>query len=239
MRPRRSITTILLLGAMASASVALGQSTDATPEACSETGFTPQLMTPSAGHLPRDGAFVVGLFPGDSGPSDALPPLTLTRGRRSIALKSEPIAPGLFRVGHEERRIGGGYTLNGVSGSPQLLFRRSTIPAPPAAPRLERIERYFVANAAGRRLEVRGHFAFPLPDDVVAVVTYWGDDAEPDAFVRSSPTQRSLVLFSSTGRCDAHPEGTTPPPEAGGAVRVAFVDRHGQLSPPSEPRPLQ
>jgi hypothetical protein len=151
----------------------------------------------------------------------------------------EPIAPGLFRLRADAQRLRGSYDLSGLPGAPPLTFRRAALPPPPVAPGLERAERYLVASGAERRLEVRAHFSFPLPPDVVAVVSAWGEDDTPDAWVRSSPTQRSLVLFTTRGECDPVPQGASTPPQTGGTVRVAFVDRHGQLSPLSEARPIE
>lgn len=234
-RSRRFLWSAALAACLL-AQVALAQDGD---EPCARPGFSAQLMTPAAGYLPRDGALVVGMFPGGSGPSTLPPGIALTRGRRSIALRSETIAPGLFRLIPETQRLGGSYVLSGVAATPQLLFRRTPLAAPPTAPALERAERYLVASGSERRLEVRAHFGFPIPEDVVAVVSYWGDDATPDAFTRAAPTQRSLVLFTTTGPCDAHPEGTSAPPQTGGRVRVAFVDRHGQLSQISDAQAIE
>lgn len=234
---RRSLTSALVLTAvaLATASVAVGQD----PPSCPEQGFVPQLMTPPAEYLPDAGGLVVGLVPGGRDASGTLPALSLTRRRQTVALRSEPIAPGLFRLRADAQRLRGSYALSGLPGAPQLTFRRGALPPPPVAPGLERAERYLVATGDERRLEVRAHFAFPLPPDVVAVLSAWGDDDTPDAWVRSSPTQRSLVLFTTRGDCGAAPAGARNPPQTGGTVRVAFVDRHGQVSPLSEPRPIE
>jgi hypothetical protein len=234
------IALVLTALAFVTASVAVGQD----PPPCPQQGFVPQLMTPPAEYLPGSGGLVVGLVPGGSDASGTLPALSLTQRRRTVTLRSEPIAPGLFRLRADTQRLRGSYALSGLPGAPQLTFRRGALPPPPVAPGLERAERYLVASGDARRLEVRAHFAFPLPPDVVAVVSAWGEDDAPDAWVRSSPTQRTLVLFTvdardGRGECDAAPEGASRPPEAGGTVRVAFVDRHGQVSPLSEPRPIE
>ncbi len=237
MRPRDGRLFAAVLSAMLSLLVtaALAQDGDT---GCPPRGFTAQLVTPAAGTLPPAGALVVGLFPGGSGPSALPPGLALSRRRASVALRSETIAPGLYRLIPETERLAGSYALSGVAGSPQLVFRRAPLAAPPAVPALERAERYLVASGSERRLEVRATFGFPIPEDVVAVVSYWGDDDAPDAFTRAAPTQRSLVLFTS-GECDPYPDGTRAPPQAGGRVRVAFVDRHGQVSQLSEARPIE
>jgi hypothetical protein len=160
----------------------------------------------------------------------------LRRGRRSVALLSERIAPGLYRlVPDPQQRLAGSYDIDGIAGAPALVFGRPGRPAVPTAPALERVERYFVASAEGERTEVRAHFAFPIPEDIVAIVSYWGEDAEPDAFARALPSSRSSVIFATPSRCAALPEGASAPPD-GAQMRVAFVDRFAQLSRPSEPR---
>lgn len=234
MRARAVLFSLFSLSAIAASAA---PSAIAQEDACPEAGFSAQLVTPAAGYLPQGGALVVGLFPGGSGESALPDGLALTRGRRSVALRAEAIAPGLFRLVPETARLSGSWALAGIAGAPQLVFRRAPLPAPPTAPALERAERYLVASDGERRLEVRAHFGFPIPEDVVAVVSYWGDDEEPDAFARAAPTQRSLVLFATGPGC--HPEGTRPPPATGGRVRVAFVDRHGQTSALSEARPIE
>src|SRR5690606_31648759 len=230
MRRRIPFALVLTAAALATASLALGQE----PAECPPEGLVPQLMTPPAEYLPADGALVVGLFPGGSDTRGELPPLALTRRRQTIALRSEAIAPGLFRL-VPESRLRGRYDLTGLS-APQLYFRRAALPPPPTTPVLERVERYLVASGGEPRMEVRAHFAFPLPPNVVAVVSAWGEDEEPDAWARSTPTQRSLVL-AARGQCDAALGAS--PPQTGGSVRVAFVDRHGQVSPLSEAKPIE
>lgn len=237
MRRTSTIAPVLIAIAVATTSIALGQEPS---DSCAPRGLVPQLMTPAADYVPQGAALVVGLFPGGSDTSGALPPIALTRRRRTVALRSEPIAPGLFRLVPETERLRGRYEVSGLSAARQLHFRRGTLPPAPAAPRLERVERYLVASGGERRLEVRAHFAFPLPTDIVAVVSAWGDDDdEPDAFVRSSPTQRSLVLFTTRGECEPALEGASAPPQTGGTVRVALVDRHGQVSPLSEAHSIE
>ena len=224
---RASFSCLVLLAA---ASVAVAQDTS-----CPDATFQAQLMTPPALRIPRDAGLVVGLFFG--GTLRDLPPVSLTRRRRETAFVREEIAPGLFRLRPDTERIYGRWTLTGLPGVPPLIFGRPGIGAAPTQPRLERVERYLVASAEGSRSEVRAHFAFPIPEDIVAIVTYWGDDPEPDLFVRSVPTSQEIVLYASTGDCSQLPPGASAPP-IDGNVRVAFVDQYAQMSPRSEPASL-
>lgn len=211
------------------ASAAFAQEGDDAP--CPEATFSPRLLTPPALTIPRDAALVVGLV--DPGTFRALPPISLVRGRRETATVREPIAPGLWRLRPDARRIYGQWQLSVVPGATPLVFGRPGIGPPPIVPRIERVERYLVAGADGSRTELRAHFAFPVPETVVAAVLFWGDDAQPDGFAPTVATAQELVLYAQRGRCPRLPQGATPPP-ASGTVRVAFVGRYGQVSPLSE-----
>lgn len=235
-RPRWAFgAAVLVVTAGALVSTAPWSSARAQEESCPPARFGAQLLTPLTGRHPRDAAMVVGLVPGGS--LTALPPLMLTRRRREIATATEEIAPGLYRVRADTRRIYGRYRLEGVQGDPEVLFGRVPPSAAPSAPSLDRVERYIVASASGERTEVRAHFRFPIPAGVVAAVAFWGDDATPDLWARAVPTRSETVLFSRTGNCEQLPEGASPPPESGN-VRVAFVDKLGQMSAPSGPQSL-
>lgn len=225
----RRLAPFVLCLVLASAAVA-------QDDACREATFSPRLLTPPALTIPRDAALVVGLV--DEGTFRALPPVALVRGRRQTALIQEPIAPGLWRLRPDARRIYGQWQLSGVPGATPLVFGRPGVDPAPITPRIERLERYLVAGADGTsRTEVRAHFAFPIPETVVAAVVYWGDDAQPDGFAPTVATSQEVVLHRQTGDCARLPEGATAPP-ASGTVRVAFVGRYGQVSPPSEPARL-
>jgi len=216
-----------LLSALLIASSALAQDAPACPEGT----FGLRLLTPPSGRIPRDAAFVVGLS--GEGTFRELPPIQLNRGRRDVAMIRETIAPGLFRLRPDTRRIWGRWQI-GVPGAPPILFGRPGTGSPPTRPRLERVERYRVASGGASRTEVRAHFGFPLPDGVVAVVAFWGDDDQPDGWAQAVPTARDIVVSRVEGDCPQLAPGATAPPESG-SVRVAFVGRYGQLGPISEP----
>ncbi|MEQ8459025.1 MAG: hypothetical protein RLO52_34395 [Sandaracinaceae bacterium] len=238
---RLSIAPLHLAAGLALTFVAVGalaqddtnRETQATP--CPDATFQPQLMTPPAGRVPRDASIVVGLFPG--GTFRDLPPVQLTRRRREVALRREPIAPGLYRLTPDVRRIYGRYDVSGVVGSPEIVFGRPGAPAPPTTPRVSRVERYLRASGGEMTRELRAHFGFPIPNGVVAVLAYWDGDASPDHWVRAVPTRTDAVIWSASGACTPQPEGASPPP-ASGSIRLAFVDQYGQVSQPSEPSPL-
>ncbi|MFK7987335.1 MAG: hypothetical protein AB8I08_15025 [Sandaracinaceae bacterium] len=202
------------------------------PAPCVAPTFRAQLMTSTAGRIPRDMGVVVGLVPG--GTVSAVPPLSLTRRRRSIATRTEPLAPGLVRVIPDARRVAGRYTLSGVAGEPELLFARAAVPPPPTRPSLERLERYVVSNVNGSHTELKAHFGFPIPQGVVAVLVYLGDATAPSFFAPAVPTRTEAVLHASA-LCPNLPEGSTPPPSSG-SLRVAFVDLYGHVSQISDPQ---
>lgn len=236
---RCSFRAAFVLVAVTAASVALAQEGEpAEDEAaeCAAARFQAQLVTPVAGRIPRDASLVVGLFPGGS-LEDLPAAVQLSRRRRTTALTRAAIAPGLYRLTPDGRRIWGRWNLDGVEGSPQLRFSRPGLPAPPTTPELTRVERYRAVSGGESRTELKGHFEFPIPEGVVAVLSYWGSDDEPDLWARAIPTQNQAVLWQSTGRCSQLPPGASAPPREG-TVRVAFVDRYGQVSQRSEPVPL-
>ena len=226
----------------AALAVALGLAGGATgAEArCAMRPLRPQLMTPLAGRIPRDGALLVGLRPGPGRGRGGFPAaFALERRRRSVALARVPIAPGLVRL-VPEGRARGRYRVPTLPGAPEVIFGRPGLPAPPIAPRVQEVHRFLVA-AVGRgapRTEVRATLTHPVPAGVVAVVTWWAGDTEPAVFVPAQPMAREALLFASPRRCTSAPEGTRPPPEQTTA-RVAFVDVYGQLSPRSDPRPVR
>jgi hypothetical protein len=200
---------------------------------CPTPQFRAQMMTPVAGRVPRDASLLVGLVPGGS--LRELPAtVQLRRRRRTVALRREAIAPGLYRLTPDVRRIWGRYDVEGVEGEPRVRFSRPGLPAPPSTPRLSRVERYRAVSGGESRLQLEAHFEFPIPQGVVAVVSYWGDDDAPDLWSRAVATQNRAVLYSAAGECTPLPPGASAPPSEG-TVRVAFVDRFGQVSQASAP----
>ena len=204
-------------------------------QACRATGFVARMLTSSTDRIPRDAALVVSLVPG--GPYTELPAIGLQRRRRTTPLLPEQIAPGLFRLRPDARRIYGRWDVTGIPNVPPLVFGRPGVGAPPVQPELRRVERYMVASLEGSFIEVRAHLRFPVPSGVVAAVTYWGSDAEPDGFALTIPASQEVVLSRQTGECMPLPPGASAAPESGD-VRISFVDRYGQVSPISAPATL-
>lgn len=204
---------------------------------CARRVLVLSMLTPSAGTVPRDGAVVAGLLPAAGGPEGMPASFSLVRGRRSTPMRSEAIAPGLVRL-VPEGRVAGSYRIEGVAGSADVIFARPGLPGAPPAPRLDHAERYLVARGREQMVEVRAHFEHPIPENVIAIVTYWGDDPEPDGFVRAIPMAQEQIVYGR-GRCDPEPEGTHAPPEGETTLRVAFVDRVGQVSPLSGAQALR
>ncbi len=217
------------------ASLCLASAAVAQDEPCRDAGFSPRLLTPPALTIPRDAALVVGLV--GEGTTRGLPPVALARGRRTTRLVSEAIAPGLFRLRPDARAIAGSWQLTGVPGATPLVFGRPGVDPPPIAPAIVALERYLVATGTEPATELRARFSFPIPGTVIAAITYFGDDPAPDGFVPTIPDAEELVLYRQAGTCARLAEGASAPP-AQGTVRVAFVGRHGAVSPPSAPARL-
>jgi hypothetical protein len=193
-------------------------------------GMVATLFTPTEARIPRDAHLVVGLV--EAPGSTPFPTGVLLRRnqRRTQAVNVQVIAPGLYRLIPEGLAYGR-YTLEGVRSEPRLVFARARIPGPPPVPRVTTVERYFAVHGTDTVTELRATFTNPIPDTVVAVIMAFDDDS-PDHFVRAVPTARELVLFQSG---HPMPEGASAPSESG-TVRVAFVDRVGQVSEMSSPR---
>ncbi|HJL14909.1 MAG TPA: hypothetical protein RMH99_04595 [Sandaracinaceae bacterium LLY-WYZ-13_1] len=236
-RIRNGVTLVGAVILVATGSLALAQEDGAGADgeaSCPAPTFSARLLTPVAGRVPRDASLLLALVPGGS--LSGLPDgLQLRRGRRrTIALQREEIAPGLYRLTPDTRRIWGRWNVEGVQGEPRIRFSRPGLPATPTTPRVSRVERYRVVSSEGSRVELKAHFEFPIPEGVVAVISHWGTDDEPDLWSQAVATQNAAVLWSSSGECDPLPPGASAPPREG-SVRVAFVDRYGQVSPISEP----
>ena len=202
---------------------------------CSAPRLSARLLTSIAGTVPRGATLLVS---GD--PRAAAPTVALRRGRRRsspVRTIGEVIAPGLWRLRPDARRMFGRYQVEGVDGAPQLVFGRGSLPAPPAAPRIERVERYVAISNGRSRPELRAHLAFPIPAGVVAIVSYFDGDDTPDVFAFAVAAQSEAVLWSSVGPCGNFPQNATEPPREG-SVRITFVDQFGQVSQLSEPTPL-
>jgi hypothetical protein len=236
---RTSVTVAGAALAVAIGSVAVAQDEDRAPDEsgpaesqCAAPSFRAQMMTPVAGRIPRDASLLAGLVAGGS-LSEFPETVQLRRRRRTIALRREAIAPGLYRLTPDVRRIWGRYDVEGVEGEPRIRFSRPGLPAPPATPRLSRVERYRAVSGGESRLELKAHFEFPIPQGVVAVISYWGgSDDDPDLWSRAIATQDEALLWSSSGGCSQLPPGASDPPSEG-TVRVSFVDQYGQVSQPS------
>lgn len=232
---RRSLASIVLVLAL---SAGLGSHASAL---CAAPRWAAHSLGTLSSPLPRLGAaLVVAMEPDASGSATTadMPALNVTRGRRtSWPLTPVAIAPGLYRVPFDAHVTRGIWTLHGLGPDATLTLGLTTLPGVPVRPAVHEIRRVAATGigAAGtQRIEVRATLDFPVPDGVIASIVTWNTDATPAAWAHVAVGQREIPLYTEPGRCGAVPPGWTAPPEGTLIARVAWVDRFGQVSPPSD-----
>jgi hypothetical protein len=210
---------------------------------CAVQGLVPRVLTPTSARIPRDGgALVVGLVSGQE--NQEMPTgLELLRGRRTQGLAAQTLAPGLVRFAAVSRLLPGSWTVPALGRDAAWAIGREPMPGVPTRPSVIELRRLEATGMSARRTprtEVRATLEFPVPEGIVAVVTHWGEAGAPAAWMPAIVGQREIVIWQEAARCQVEAPGTVPPPEGEGAVgRIAFVDRFGQMSPPSAAAPLR
>ncbi len=210
---------------------------------CAVQGLVPRVLTPMSARIPRDGgALVAGLVLGQE--SREMPAsLELLRGRRSQPLVGRILAPGLVRFESASRLLPGSWTIPTLGRDVAWTVGREPMPGVPTRPGVVELRRLEATGMSARRMprtEVRATLEFPVPEGIVAIVTYWGEGSAPAAWVPAIVGQREIVIWQETARCEAEVPGTLPPPEGESVVgRIAYVNQFGQISPPSTSVPLR
>lgn len=202
---------------------------------CPHGGLVPSLLTPITSALPRDhGALVAGYrFEPAATTALSFEGVRLVRGRRvTIGLQSVPIAPGLSRLVPTTAPRPGTYGLEGLGPTTDLLVGRTPMPGAPVRPTMSAVRRVAVAGAAAG-VELRATLGFAVPTGIVAILSAWGDSDHASVWSRAVVGQTEVVLHSTSESCA--PDGAEPPPTEGPvAVRIAYVDQFGQVSPWSD-----
>lgn len=211
---------------------------------CAMQGLVPRSLTPTTAALPRDGGgIVVGLrsAPGEDQPMPA--GIQLSRGRRSQDLIARELAPGLVRFAAVSRLLPGTWTAAALGPTASLSVGRQPLPGVPTRPGVAEMRRVAATGMSARRTpraEVRATLEFPVPEGIVAIVAYWGEDGPAAAWEPAIQGQREIVVWQEPARCQRAPEGTLAPPEGEGVVgRIAYVDAFGQVSPISAAVPVR
>jgi hypothetical protein len=207
---------------------------------CTPSGTVTRSLSAVSAPLPRDGgAFVVAIEPDRAAPSGTMDPPTvsLVRRRTTLALVATPIAPGLFRLTMPSRPALGVWTLHGLGPDASVTVGRSVMPGIPVRPSvrvMRRVAATGLSASRAPRVEVHADLEFPVPQGVVAAVVTWNTDAQPSGWARAIVGQNEMIVFAEAASCDPVPPGWQSPPSGTLTARIAWVDRLGQVSPPSD-----
>ena len=212
---------------------------------CARVGLDVLLLTPRSVRVPRGEGLLVGLGRDESrtlGPVHGtgyetserdVPPVSATLERAdhaSIALRSEALGAGLWRLVPERAPEAGAWTLRAGEHTHAVRFVDGAAPARLGAPRVRAI-----TASSGIAQAVIAELSSAPPAAARAVVASMQrrDTWMPRMSAQLSARDRSLVLFQrASGRCAPPPIGSPTPPHA--VVRLSWVDALGRTSPPSE-----
>lgn len=217
-------------------------SSDAAAD-CAFLGMTPALLTPITAAMPMTSGALVAGFRNDASGTGSLSfdGAVIRRGRRlTIPMQSIAIAPGLVRLVPTTRIRAGLYSLEGLGAATDLTVGRSPMPGVPVRPSVTAARRVASVSPRGTSVELRASLGFAVPTGIVAIISYWNDVTTPSAWSRAVVGQTEALLFASPGRCATLPPDFLPPPAEGAlTARIAYVDQFGQVSPPSDPFPVE
>jgi hypothetical protein len=222
-----AVVSALILASPATALIALAN-------------FRPVLMTPVTASIPRSsGALVAGVRA--DGLASSPTPVTfegvhVTRGRRiDVPLQAIPIGPSLVRLVPASALRPGAYTLAGLGDPVTITVGRGPMPGMPTRPAVAEIRRVAAVHDGATAVELRARLGFAVPTGIVAVLSYWGDAAEPSVWSLAVVGQTEVVLYNApTAHTGSSPPGFVALPDGPLSVRIAYVDQFGQRSPISE-----
>jgi hypothetical protein len=223
---------------------AAAERTAASPP-CTPSGTVTRSLTATSTPLPRDGgAFVVAVEADRAATSGTMDPpvVALVRRRTTLPLVATPIAPGLFRLTMPSRPALGVWTVHGLGPDGPVTIGRAVMPGVPVRPSIRVMRRVAATGLSASqepRVEVHADLSFPVPTGVVAATITWNTDAQPSAWARAIVGQTEMIVFAEAARCDQVPSGWQSPPSGTLTARIAWVDRLGQVSPPSDAIPVE
>lgn len=228
-----------LLGLLALSALHLGSAA----ADCASTHPVPALLTPITAAMPTSSGALVAGFRSEGGTGTlSFDGVRISRRRTTVSMQAIEIAPGLVRLVPVTTVRPGTYSLEGLGAPTDLTVGRGPMPGAPVRPALSGVRRVASASVSSRGIsvELRATLGFAVPTGIVAILAYWGEATTPSAWARGVIGQTEVVLFSNPDRCAALPPGFTPPPAEGPlSVRIAYVDQFGQISPISDPAPVE
>lgn len=197
---------------------------------CAAPPPQPVRLVAPADTLPSGAGIVVAL-----GDAERLERPRLVHGSRPTTLGVETVAAGLVVLRASSPPAPGRYELQGVLPTPLTIeITADALPAPPPAPRLASIRHVEQSVDRGPRsytsARVEARVQGDAPSGVVLLATSWAQDGT-DQSAWAGAASDPIVLFS-IGRCSGYGRYA---PRAGTRVTARWVDRFGQLSPPSAP----
>jgi hypothetical protein len=217
----------------------------AVAPACPPHGTVTRSLTSVSTPLPRDGgAFVVAVEADATATTGTMDPpvVSFVRRRTTLTLVPTPIAPGLFRLTMPSRPALGAWTLHGLGPDASVTIGRAAMPGVPVRPSVRVMRRVAATGLSASReprVEVHADLAFPVPSGVVAAIITWNADTQPSGWARAIVGQTEMIVFAEAAHCDAVPPGWQSPPSGPLTARIAWVDRLGQVSPPSDAVPVE
>lgn len=131
----------------------------------------------------------------------------------------------------------GVWTLHGLGPDASVTIGRAPMPGVPVRPSVRVMRRVAATGLSASqtpRVEVHADLAFPVPVGVVAAIVTWNTDAQPSGWARAIVGQNEMVVFAEAAHCAQVPAGWQSPPSGTLIARIAWVDRLGQVSPPSD-----
>ena len=220
----------MVVGALLAGALVLGAFDGRAQARCAPSGLVVRLLTPSG--TPVERAFVIGLVRGQQSRLDAMPSdLAIARGEERIALRLEPIAPGLARATVASAPSAGTWQLvgTGVAEPAAIVFAAGSTTPPPSPPVVSSLTFAHLADASRRgpsQDRVTVQLFRPIPAGVVAVTVARSPSDGAWVPVVAGAT---AVLTPTAGRCETRPEGYRALP-AGTSVSVGFVDGTGRVT---------
>jgi hypothetical protein len=240
--PAHFRSIFLGLGALGAIVLAAGGLDSHAAADCAATHAVPALLTPITAAMPQSSGALVAGFRSERGTGAlSFDGVRMTRRRTSVSMQPIEIAPGLVRLVPSTVVRPGAYSLEGLGAPTELTVGRSPMPGAPVRPAVSGVRRVASATSGrGLSVELRATLGFAVPTGIVAILGYWGDASTPSVWSRAVVGQTEVVLFASPDHCATLPPGFTPPPAEGPlSVRIAYVDQFGQVSPISDPTPVE
>ncbi|HTM20870.1 MAG TPA: hypothetical protein VL172_10190, partial [Kofleriaceae bacterium] len=215
---------------------------------CMIRGWEAYVVTPADRDIPADGGVLVGMREGDrddpgglgtiGGDDPAKKDLELKRGKSTLALGAERLAPGLVRY-TPARATSGVWKVAGDGLEADVRFGAAPLAAMPAPALTDVVftsgtQSYGGRGGSGPYFQTTATLGAPRPDDAIGIIIYAQPRSGPERAVefRQVPAgATSVVLDSTPGRCHTSPPGGGP--AIGLAVTAAWVDVFGRQSPHS------